>query len=66
MIPGFTLCEYYFSRFFFLQVLPKHFHLGTVVESPVDFYSSRIPKKSRKRTLAEEILSNEESLRYAF
>lgn len=47
-----------------MKVLPKHFHLGTVVESPVDFYSSRIPKKSRKRTLAEEILSNEESLRF--
>lgn len=49
-----------------MKVLPKHFHIGTVVDSPVDFYASRIPKKSRKRTLAEEILSNEESLRYAF
>ncbi|XP_037795546.1 uncharacterized protein LOC119590859 [Penaeus monodon] len=47
-----------------MKVLPKHFHIGTVVDSPVDFYASRIPKKSRKRTLAEEILSNEESLRF--
>lgn len=52
--------------FLVLQVLPKHFHLGRIVDSPVDFYASRIPKKQRKRTLAEEILNSEESLRYAF
>lgn len=45
------------------QILPKYFQLAEVVDSPVDFYSSRVPKKQRKRTMAEEIMHDEETLR---
>lgn len=47
-----------------VQVLPKYFQLAEVVDSPVDFYSSRVPKKQRKRTMAEEIMHDEETLRW--
>ncbi|XP_048067446.1 deoxynucleotidyltransferase terminal-interacting protein 2 isoform X2 [Megalobrama amblycephala] len=39
---------------------PKYFQVGTVVDSPVDFYNSRIPKKQRKRTIVEELLADAE------
>ncbi|XP_049910580.1 deoxynucleotidyltransferase terminal-interacting protein 2 [Epinephelus moara] len=39
---------------------PKYFQVGTVVDSAVDFYHSRIPKKERKRTMVEELLSDAE------
>lgn len=34
--------------------------VGTVVDNPVDFYHSRIPKKNRKRTMVEELLADAE------
>ncbi|XP_041862384.1 deoxynucleotidyltransferase terminal-interacting protein 2 [Melanotaenia boesemani] len=37
---------------------PKYFQFGKVVDSPVDFYHSRIPKKERKRTMVEELLAD--------
>ncbi|XP_034737945.1 deoxynucleotidyltransferase terminal-interacting protein 2 [Etheostoma cragini] len=37
---------------------PKYFQVGTVVDSAIDFYHSRVPKKSRKRTMVEELLSD--------
>ncbi|XP_072245668.1 deoxynucleotidyltransferase terminal-interacting protein 2 isoform X2 [Leuresthes tenuis] len=37
---------------------PKYFQVGTVVDSPVDFYHSRVPKKERKRTMVEELLAD--------
>ncbi|KAF4110180.1 deoxynucleotidyltransferase terminal-interacting protein 2 [Onychostoma macrolepis] len=43
---------------------PKYFQVGTVVDSPVDFYSSRIPKKQRKRTMVEELLADAEFRSY--
>nr|XP_055023589.1 deoxynucleotidyltransferase terminal-interacting protein 2 [Misgurnus anguillicaudatus] len=39
---------------------PKYFQVGTVVDSPVDYYSSRIPKTQRKRTVVEELLADAE------
>ncbi|XP_056319870.1 deoxynucleotidyltransferase terminal-interacting protein 2 isoform X2 [Danio aesculapii] len=39
---------------------PKYFQIGTVVDSPVDFYNSRMPKKQRKRTIVEELLADAE------
>ncbi|XP_062280737.1 deoxynucleotidyltransferase terminal-interacting protein 2 [Scomber scombrus] len=39
---------------------PKYFQVGTVVDSPVDFYHSRVPKKERKRTMVEELLADAE------
>ncbi|XP_042272564.1 deoxynucleotidyltransferase terminal-interacting protein 2 [Thunnus maccoyii] len=39
---------------------PKYFQVGTVVDSAVDFYHSRVPKKERKRTMVEELLADAE------
>ncbi|NXS54760.1 TDIF2 protein, partial [Brachypteracias leptosomus] len=44
--------------------LPKYFQVGTVVDSPIDFYHSRVPKKQRKRTIVEELLADSEFRRY--
>ncbi|KAL2090085.1 hypothetical protein ACEWY4_014773 [Coilia grayii] len=38
----------------------KYLQVGTVVDSPLDFYHSRIPKKERKRTIVEELLADAE------
>ncbi|KAE8589997.1 hypothetical protein XENTR_v10017896 [Xenopus tropicalis] len=43
---------------------PKYFQVGTVVDTPLDFYHSRIPKKQRKRTIVEELLADSEFRRY--
>ena len=32
--------------------------MGTVVECSADFYHSRIPKKQRKQTLVDELISD--------
>ncbi|EFO23024.1 hypothetical protein LOAG_05462 [Loa loa] len=40
------------------SVLPKYFQVGTVIETKADFYSSRVPKKQRKRTVVEELLAD--------
>lgn len=37
---------------------PKYFQMGTVVESAADFYSGRLTKKQRKRTLTEEVMAD--------
>ncbi|CAJ0952286.1 unnamed protein product [Ranitomeya imitator] len=39
---------------------PKYFEVGTVVDNPIDFYHSRVPKKNRKRTIVEELLADSE------
>ncbi|XP_076060004.1 U3 small nucleolar RNA-associated protein 6 homolog [Oratosquilla oratoria] len=47
-----------------MKTLPKYFQMGKVEDSAVDFYSSRIPKRERKRNLADEIMHDEGVLRY--
>ncbi|KAL1873978.1 hypothetical protein VTK73DRAFT_679 [Phialemonium thermophilum] len=42
--------------------IPRFSQVGTIVEGPTDFYSGRLTKKERKRTLAEEVLSSHETL----
>ena len=37
---------------------PSKFQFGRVVETAADFYSSRLTNKQRKRTMAEEIMSD--------
>lgn len=32
--------------------------VGTVIESPLEFFSARLTKKERKATLADELLSD--------
>ncbi|KAK9806285.1 hypothetical protein WJX72_008533 [[Myrmecia] bisecta] len=39
---------------------PKYFAMGTVVETPADYYSGRLTNAERKRTLAEELLGDEQ------
>lgn len=38
---------------------PEFSQVGQVIEGPTDYYSGRIPKKQRKRTLAEEVMEGE-------
>lgn len=40
------------------------FQVGTVLDSPADFYHARIPKKERKKTIVEELLADSEFRRY--
>ncbi|XP_019456473.1 PREDICTED: rRNA-processing protein fcf2-like [Lupinus angustifolius] len=46
------------------KTLPKYFQMGTVVDSPLDYYSGRLTKKERKATLAEELLSDQNLAAY--
>lgn len=43
-----------------IQQLPKYFEVGTVLDNATDFYSDRVPKKMRKQTLVDELLSDEQ------
>lgn len=43
-----------------LYITPLVFQIGQVIESPADFYHSRIPKKQRKKTLVDELLADAE------
>ncbi|XP_011402671.2 PREDICTED: deoxynucleotidyltransferase terminal-interacting protein 2-like [Amphimedon queenslandica] len=44
--------------------LPKYFQVGRVIEGPGEFYSARIPKKQRKRTIVEELLADQDFKKY--
>ena len=43
---------------FIRKNLPKYFQTGTIVENAADFYSGRVPKKQRKKSLVEELLAD--------
>ncbi|KAI4335079.1 hypothetical protein L6164_013760 [Bauhinia variegata] len=47
-----------------LKSLPKYFQVGTVIESPLEFYSNRLTKKERKATLADELLYDQDLAAY--
>jgi Fcf2 pre-rRNA processing protein len=36
---------------------PRYCHVGQVVEGPTEFFSARLAKKGRKRSLADEVLA---------
>lgn len=40
---------------------PEYSHIGTLIEGPTEFFSSRIAKKDRKRTFVDETLAAGES-----
>lgn len=44
--------------------IPKHFQLGTIIEGNTEFYSARMTKSERGRTLVDEILNDEERKRF--
>lgn len=46
-------------------IVPTFSEVGTVIEGPTEYYSSRIAKRDRKKTFVEEIMAaEEESGRY--
>ncbi|KAJ8973578.1 hypothetical protein NQ317_001604 [Molorchus minor] len=47
-----------------LNVLPKYFQIGKVMDSPLDFYNNRLPKKQRKKTLVDELLADAKFNKY--
>lgn len=47
-----------------LKVLPKYFQIGKVIDSPIDYYSSRLTKKERKKTIVEELMADAEFAKY--
>eukprot|EP00898_Chlorokybus_atmophyticus_P005962 jgi/Chlat1/6367/Chrsp44S05834 len=38
---------------------PKYFQIGTVIEGPADFYSSRLSQRERKQTITDELLADQ-------
>ncbi|KAK6521572.1 hypothetical protein TWF506_001785 [Arthrobotrys conoides] len=38
--------------------IPKYFQMGTIIEGPTEYYSARMNKKDRKKTIVDEILSS--------
>lgn len=40
---------------------PEFSQVGTIIEGPTEFYSSRLPRRDRKKTFVEEVLAAEES-----
>ena len=42
-------------------LVPEFSQVGTIVEGPTEYFSSRMPNKLRKRTLVEEILRDQHS-----
>ncbi|XP_011161930.1 deoxynucleotidyltransferase terminal-interacting protein 2 [Solenopsis invicta] len=47
-----------------MKALPKHFHVGKVIDSPIDFYSSRLKKKERKKNIVDELIADAEFTKY--
>ncbi|KAI8993565.1 Fcf2 pre-rRNA processing-domain-containing protein [Pilobolus umbonatus] len=43
---------------------PTYFQVGTIIESPTEFFSARMTRKERKGTIVDELLANEESKQY--
>jgi len=38
--------------------------MGTIIESPTEYFSGRIKKKDRKETIVEELLADNQSRNY--
>jgi hypothetical protein len=38
--------------------------MGTVVDDPLDFYSTRVPKKQQKKTILEELVEDAKVKKY--
>ncbi|KAI0127896.1 putative rRNA-processing protein fcf2 [Xylariales sp. AK1849] len=43
--------------------VPEYSHVGTLIEGPTEYFSARMTKKERKRTLLEEVLETEDTTR---
>ncbi|XP_077283061.1 deoxynucleotidyltransferase terminal-interacting protein 2 [Arctopsyche grandis] len=47
-----------------MEVLPKYFQVGTVMDSALDHHNVRLTKKERKRTIVDELLADAEFNKY--
>ncbi|KAL6264191.1 hypothetical protein P5V15_004272 [Pogonomyrmex californicus] len=47
-----------------MEALPKYFHVGKVIDSPIDFYSSRLTKKEHKKTIIDELMADAAFTKY--
>ena len=43
------------------SLAPEFSHIGTVIEGPTEFFSSRLPNRERTRTFVEGVLGDERS-----
>lgn len=43
---------------------PKYFQVGTIIESPTEFFSARINKKDRKQNIVDELMASDELKQY--
>jgi lysozyme family protein len=43
---------------------PKYFQIGTIIESPTEFFSARINTKDRKQTIVDELMANDDQKQY--
>ena len=48
-----------------IEFFSSFIQIGHVVDSAVDFYSDRIPKKDRKKTLVDELLADAEFRKFS-
>ncbi|RUS18611.1 Fcf2 pre-rRNA processing-domain-containing protein [Endogone sp. FLAS-F59071] len=44
--------------------LPTYFQVGTIVEAPHEFYSSRLTRRERKSTIVDELAADSEARKY--
>ncbi|XP_048005427.1 deoxynucleotidyltransferase terminal-interacting protein 2 [Leguminivora glycinivorella] len=47
-----------------MEVLPKYFQVGTVMDSSLDHVNERLTRKQRKRTMVDELLADSEFQKY--
>ncbi|OZJ02798.1 hypothetical protein BZG36_04427 [Bifiguratus adelaidae] len=46
------------------QSMPEYFQVGTVIEGPTEFFSSRLTNKERKKTIVDELMADHERRQY--
>ncbi|MCP8717894.1 MAG: Fcf2 domain-containing protein [Asgard group archaeon] len=44
--------------------IPKYFQMGTIIEGNTEFYSARLKKKERGKTMVEELLNDDNTKKY--
>ena len=47
-----------------LKTIPKYFQIGKVMDSHLDYYSGRLTKKERKRTIVDELMADAQFSKY--
>ncbi|GBP27773.1 Deoxynucleotidyltransferase terminal-interacting protein 2 [Eumeta japonica] len=48
-----------------MEVLPKYFQVGRIMDSPLDHVNERLTRKERKRTMVDELLADAEFQKYS-